>query len=70
MATYREIQDDIRRLHQRAFKTCWIADVKHAHGLTTRIAHNRASHEERKHPCPAELRPIIEDSIRRFGMIV
>jgi len=69
MATYRQIQDDIRLRHGGVVKTCWIADVKAQHGLTTRTAPNRISPSARKCPCPAQWRPVIEDSLRRFGML-
>lgn len=69
MATYREIQEDIRNRFHRTVKTCWIADVKDSYGLTARVAYNRASSMERKYPCPPEARSLIEDSMRHFGMI-
>lgn len=69
MATYRQIQDDVQARHGRTVKTCWIADVKSSHGLTTRVAPNRESIQKRKYPCPPDVWPIIEDSMRRFGMI-
>lgn len=69
MATYRKVQEDIRNRHDRVMKTCWIADVKASHGLTRGMAPNRQSAATRVHPCPPEWRPIIEDSLRRFGML-
>lgn len=36
MATYREIQDDIRSKEGLVVKTCWIAHVKELNGLGTR----------------------------------
>jgi hypothetical protein len=69
MATYRQIQDDIRERHGRLVKTCWIAHVKELHGLHPRVAPNRISPSERQAPCPPEWQPVIEESMRRFGMI-
>lgn len=69
MATYRQIQDDVRARYGRSVKTCWIADVKASHGLADRTAANRINPHERQHPCPEDARPLIEDSMRRFGMI-
>lgn len=69
MATYREIQDDIRDRHGRTVKTCWIAHVKELNGLRPRVAPNRLSIKKREQPCPIELRPLIEASMRRFGML-
>lgn len=69
MATYREIQADVRGRHGRTVKTCWIAHVKELNGLPLRQAHNRLSKSRRAHPCPPEYRWLIEDSMRRFGML-
>jgi hypothetical protein len=69
MATYKEIQADVRRNHSRNVKTCWIAHVKELNGLRPRPATNRFSSGQRKHPCPNWARPLIEDSMRRFGTI-
>lgn len=70
MATYKQIQEDVRGKHGRTVKTCWIADVKAQHGLPMRVAPNRHSPDTRVHPCPVEVRPLIEESMRRFGMLV
>ena len=69
MATYRQIQDDIRARHNRAVKNCWIAHVKELNGLDPRPAPNRQSPSRRVYPCPDEVRPWIEESMRRFGML-
>jgi hypothetical protein len=69
MATYREIQDDTRAQHGRVVKTCWIAHVKELNGLPLRRASNRRSPDEHVHPCPPKVRPIIEESMRRLGVL-
>ena len=69
MATYRDIQEDVRRRYGRAIKTCWIAHVKELNGLDLRPAPNRLSAAKRVNPCPPEVRPLIEDSMRRLGML-
>jgi hypothetical protein len=69
MATYQQIQADIRSRHGKAVKTCWIAHVKELNGLAPRQAPNRQSPTKRVHPCPAEIRPLIEESMRRLGML-
>ncbi len=69
MATYKDIQNDIRSRHDRTVKTCWIAHVKELNGLQPKQAPNRHSPNQRVHPCPDFARPWIEDSMRRFGMI-
>jgi len=69
MATYKQIQADVKSRYGRSVKTCWIAHVKELNGLRPRLAPNRASAKIRKVPCPVTIRPIIEDSMRGFGMI-
>ena len=69
MATYRQIQDDIRTRHSTVVKTCWIAHVKELNGLPVRQAPNRRSRDVREVPCPASMRPLIEESLHRFGML-
>ena len=69
MATYKQIQEDVRQRHGRAVKTCWIAHVKEQNGLGMRTAPNRHSPDARVHPCPVEVKVVIEDSMRRLGML-
>jgi hypothetical protein len=69
MATYKEIRGYVRGKHGFQPKTCWIADVKAEHGLTTRQAPNRFSAASREQPCPPGKRPLIENALRHFGMI-
>ena len=69
MVTYAQIQADIKKHDGRSVKTCWIAHVKELNGLNPRVAWNRGSASERKYPCPPEVRPIIEESMRRLGML-
>jgi hypothetical protein len=69
MASYAKIQAWVKTTHGYVPKTCWIADVKAQHGLTTRLAANRASLEYRVHPCPPAKRVSIEAAVRYFGMI-
>ena len=69
MATYPEIDHYVR--HQAGFspKPCWIAHVKELNGLQPRIAPNRLSKTRREVPCPPDIRPIIEASMRRLRML-
>ena len=67
--TYKQIQDDIRARHNRTVKNCWIAHVKALNGLAPRQAPNRESASHRVHPCPEKIRPLIEQSMRRLGML-
>jgi len=69
MATYAQIQQDVRKHHHRSVKTCWIAHVKELNGLPVRTASNRTSPNVRQVPCPTEVRPIIEASMRRLRML-
>lgn len=67
MATYKDIQEDIRQRHHFTVKTCWIADVKRQHGLTRRMASNRLDSIRVKYPCPQDKQALIEESLRRLG---
>jgi len=69
VGTYKEIQQDIKKRHGRAVKPCWIAHVKELNGLKPKVAHNRISREKRKYPCPPEIRPLIEESMQRLGVL-
>jgi len=69
MATYEQIRSDVREQHGRYVQNCWIAHVKELNGLTSRTAHNRKSRDTRAKTCPAEVRPVIEASMRRLKMI-
>ena len=69
MVTYRNIQDDIKGSHSISIKTCWIAHVKELNGLPLRKANNRISENDRKYECPEEIKPIIENSMRKLGML-
>lgn len=69
MATYKAIQDDIKSKHALSMKTCWIAHVKELNGLPVRKAHNRDPSGIRQEPCPTRYRQLIEDSMRRLGML-
>lgn len=69
MATYKQIQDDVRQRHGQSVKTCWIAHVKDLNGLPMRTAPNRQSPTERACPCPPNIRPLIEQSMRELGVL-
>lgn len=69
MATYAMIKAHVFHRHGRHVKTGWIAHVKELNGLVLRPAPNRPPGTERKHPFPDWARPLIEDSMWRFGLI-
>jgi len=69
MATYKEIQEYIKKKYGFTVETCWIAHVKEMCGLNPRIAPNRHSRNSRKNPCPVEKIGLIKDVFNHFGMI-
>ncbi|TDR16746.1 hypothetical protein C8D91_2652 [Marinicella litoralis] len=68
MATYKQIQNDVKINNNKSVKTCWIAHVKELNGLNPRRAFNRKSNK-RVYECPDDKRLIIEESMMRFGML-
>ena len=52
MATYKEIQEDVRKVDGRVVKTCWISHVKELNGFSLRHAPNRQTPGVRVYPCP------------------
>lgn len=67
--TYKEIQQYIKKKYSTTIKTCWIADVKRAHGLTKRKSYNRLSPHSVKYPCPDKHHDKIEDALKHFKSI-
>lgn len=67
--TYAKVQKDIELNHGQTIKTCWIAHVKELNGIETQKAPNRIDENERKYPCPENKRQMIEESMRKFGML-
>ena len=65
MATYKEIQEDGKMEHNVSVKTCHIAFVKRAKGISMRTNRTKAY----KYPCPAEYFPYIEEALKHFSMI-
>lgn len=68
MATYKQIQDYVKKRYGYQPKTCWIAHVKELSGLSMRKAWNRAG-TRREEPCPKGKIPDIQAALRHFGMI-
>ncbi|RLB36256.1 MAG: hypothetical protein DRH12_16100 [Deltaproteobacteria bacterium] len=69
MATYRQIQDYIKRKYGCTVKTCWIAHVKDLNGLNPRVVPNRISLPTLKYPCPDDNKLMIEEALRYFGVL-
>jgi hypothetical protein len=66
MATYRQIQNWVKRREGFVPKTCWIAHILAEHGRTHRMAANRIDPSMRQNPCPQSKRPSIEAALRHF----
>jgi hypothetical protein len=49
--TYKQIQEEYRRLYGKTIKSCWIADVKRELGLPIRMAYNRENDDSIKNWC-------------------
>lgn len=47
----------------------WIAHVKELNGLIVKSAPNRQSPTSHAERCPEDMRPLIEASLRRLGML-
>jgi len=68
MATYKQIQDWVKKTYDFVPETCWIADVKSQSGLPMRKAPNRQG-VARVKPCPPEKIQPIRAALKHFGMI-
>ena len=68
MATYKQIQDWVKKKYNFVPRTCWIADVKHQAGIPMRKAHNRKG-EKRLYPCPQVKIETIRAALRHFGIM-
>ncbi len=67
-ATYREIQNWVRKEHGFLPKTCWIAHCKEIHGLPLGKTPNRYG-RALVEPCPAEKVDAIAKALRHFRML-
>lgn len=68
MATYKEIQNEVKHLGGKMVKTCWIADIKESEGMPVRRAWNRRV-GDRKNPCPEDKKSLIREAMRNLGML-
>lgn len=66
--TYREINNEVRRVEGFVVKTCWIADAKEQLGMPMRRAPNRQG-EIRLNPCPPNKRAAIVAAMKRLEML-
>ncbi len=67
MATYKDVQREVKLSAGFVPKTCWIAHVLQLLGIRLRQAANRIRPEERKHPCPPENRPAMVAALYKLG---
>ena len=61
--TYKQIQEEHLRLHNRTVKNCWIADVKRELGMPVRMAPNRGNPDVIKNKCPERYKQSIQEII-------
>jgi hypothetical protein len=66
VATYKEIQDEVKSTSGFTAQTCWIAHELADRGLTKRTAANRLNDVLRLKPCPPEKRAAIEAAIDKL----
>ena len=69
MATYKQIQDYVKKHYGFMPKSCWIAHVKEMSGLQPRVSHRRYDSKIRQVPCPPEKVKPIQEAMRHFEMI-
>ena len=69
MATYKEIQETVKKRYGFMPKNCWIAHVLSDYGLTKRQSPNRIDPDSRKYPCPDDKRDAIKSVLRYYKMI-
>jgi len=67
MTTYLEIQEYVKKKHDRTIKSCWIAHAKEICGLNPRHSHRRMG--KRVCLCPNEKLIWIKEAFRHFKMI-
>jgi len=69
MASYKDIQNYVKKKSGSTPKTCWIADVKTHCGIEVKKAWNRKDPLRRKFTCPANKFEVIKAAFLYFGLI-
>jgi hypothetical protein len=69
VATYADIQREVKASAGFVPKTCWIAHVLELLGIKLRTAPNRINFHGRKYPCPPEKRLAITAALYRLGRL-
>lgn len=67
MATYKQIQDYVKKENGFVPKTCWIAHAKEISGLPVKKSHKRKG--KRQVPCPPNKLKPIQNDFRHFRMV-
>ncbi len=69
MASYKDVQREVKLRAGFVPKTCWIAHVLKLLGTKFRQAPNRIRRPERRHPCPPEKRLAIVAALGQLGRV-
>lgn len=69
MATYKEIQEYVKKNNGYTPKSCWIAHCKELFGLNPEISPRRKEAGKRVSPCPEKKQKDIKEAFLFFGML-
>ena len=69
LATYKQIQEYVKKEYGYTPKSCWIAHMKEVCGLKPRISPRRHSVDSRVHPCPPSKQNDLVETFKHFNMI-
>jgi hypothetical protein len=69
MATYKEIENWVKKEYGFSVKTCWIAHAKEICNLNPRKAPNRQNSNLRTNPCPTDKLEAIKNAFKFYKMI-
>lgn len=69
MATYQMVQDRVKAEAGFVPQTCWIAEVKAAHGLVGEHPPSLIDPHGRLKTCPNDKRPAIEAALLHFRLL-
>ncbi|ELH3008451.1 hypothetical protein NX014_21385 [Vibrio vulnificus] len=67
--TYKKVQEYVKEQYGFSVKNCWIAHVKELNGVSMNNAPNRQSPNARKYPCPDDKVEVLENAMKKFGLI-
>ena len=69
-ATYKKIQEYVKKKYGLYVHTKYIAEVKRKHGVTMHDAPNKVEIPKRDYPsCPEEKEKAIEEALLNYGII-